>query len=78
MLDRNTGQTLSALKEALPVTSPTLTMRPHCADELKYEVLERIVKEYEDLGKAGVPIPGRKIDLTIVRRAGRSPTPSRP
>ena len=36
-------------------------MSPHCDDELKYGVLERIVKEYADLAAAGGEILGRKI-----------------
>ena len=36
-------------------------MSPHCDDELKYDVLARIVKEYEELFAAGGSILGRKI-----------------
>ena len=61
MLDRNPGKSLSELKAALPDAWTSLTMSPHCDDELKYEVLERIVKEYVDLGETGGEILGRKI-----------------
>ncbi len=61
MLDRNPGKTLSELKAALPDAWTSLTMSPHCDDELKYEVLERIVKEYEDLAGSGGEILGRRI-----------------
>ena len=61
MLDRNPGKKLSELKAALPDAWTSLTMSPHCDDELKYEVLERIVKEYEDLATSGGEILGRKI-----------------
>jgi phosphomannomutase / phosphoglucomutase len=61
MLDRNPGKRLSELKAALPDAWTSLTMSPHCDDELKYEVLERIVKEYSDLADAGGEILGRKI-----------------
>ncbi len=61
MLDRNPGKKLSELKAALPAAWTSLTMSPHCDDELKYEVLERIVKEYEDLANSGGEILGRKI-----------------
>ena len=36
-------------------------MSPHCDDEKKYEVVARVVAEYEALGKAGGSILGRKI-----------------
>lgn len=61
MLDRNPGKKLSELKAALPDAWTSLTMSPHCDDELKYGVLERIVKEYADLAAAGGEILGRKI-----------------
>ncbi len=61
MLDRNPGKKLSELKAALPDAWTSLTMSPHCDDELKYGVLERIVKEYSDLAAAGGKILGRKI-----------------
>ena len=61
MLDRNPGKKLSALKAALPDAWTSLTMSPHCDDELKYEVLERIVADYEALAAAGGSILGRRI-----------------
>ncbi|WP_339873317.1 phosphomannomutase/phosphoglucomutase [uncultured Brevundimonas sp.] len=61
MLDRNPGKKLSALKAALPDAWTSLTMSPHCDDELKYEVLERIVADYEALAASGGSILGRKI-----------------
>jgi len=53
MLDRNPEKKLSELKQALPAAYTSLTMSPHCADEEKYDVLARIVKEYEDLATSG-------------------------
>ena len=61
MLDRNPGKSLSQLKAALPDAWTSLTMSPHCDDELKYEVLERIVAEYQALADAGGSILGRRI-----------------
>ena len=61
MLDRNPDKKLSELKQALPAAYTSLTMSPHCDDELKYDVLARIVKEYEDLAASGGSILGRKI-----------------
>ena len=71
MLDRNPDKKLSELKDALPVAYTSLTMSPHCADEVKYQVLERIVKEYEDLFKAGGEILGRKIIEVITVNGAR-------
>ena len=65
MLDRNPGRTLSQLKAALPDAWTSMTMSPHCDDELKYGVLERIVAEYQALADAGGSILGRKIVETI-------------
>lgn len=65
MLDRNPGQTLSDLKKALPVAFTSLTMSPHCGDEVKYGVVEAIVREYQDLAAAGGEILGRKIKDVI-------------
>ncbi len=61
MLDRNPDKKLSELKQALPAAYTSLTMSPHCADEEKYEVLARIVKEYEALAANSGSIVGRKI-----------------
>ena len=65
MLDRNPGQKLSDLKKALPVAFTSLTMSPHCGDEVKYGVVEAIVREYQDLAAAGGEILGRKIKDVI-------------
>ncbi len=61
MMDRNPDKTLSQLKEALPVAYTSLTMSPHCGDEVKYGVVEGVVAEYEALAKTGGTILGRKI-----------------
>lgn len=65
MLDRNPDQKLSDLKKALPVAFTSLTMSPHCGDEVKYGVVEAIVREYQDLAAAGGEILGRKIKEVI-------------
>jgi len=61
MLDRNPGKSLSQLHDELPMAWTSLTMSPHCADETKYAVVEDIVREYQELAKAGGTILGRKI-----------------
>ena len=67
MLDRNPDKKLSDLKKALPVAYTSLTMSPHCGDEVKYGVVEKIVAEYEALRAEGGQILGRNIvDLITV------------
>ncbi|HZZ87187.1 MAG TPA: phosphomannomutase/phosphoglucomutase [Caulobacteraceae bacterium] len=61
MLDRHPDKKLSDLKKSLPVAHTSLTMSPHCQDEVKYDVVNRIVKDYEILAAAGGSILGRRI-----------------
>ncbi len=65
MLDRNPDQKLSDMRLALPVAYTSLTMSPHCADEVKYDVVAAVVKEYEALAAAGGKILGRGITEVI-------------
>jgi len=65
MLDRNPGKRLSELKRALPVAHTSLTMSPHCADEVKYGVVEAVVAEYQAMAAKGAQILGRKISEVI-------------
>ena len=65
MMDRNPGKSLSDLKKALPVAYTSLTMSPHAADEVKYGVVEKVVREYEDLAARGGTILGRTIKEVI-------------
>jgi phosphomannomutase/phosphoglucomutase len=61
MLDRHHGQKLSDLKRALPAAFTSLTMSPHCADEVKYGVVDEVVKHYQALAESG----GRILDRAI-------------
>jgi phosphomannomutase/phosphoglucomutase len=61
MLDRNPDRKLSDLKRALPVAYTSLTMSPHCADEIKYDVLKEVIATYQGLADRGEPILGRAI-----------------
>lgn len=68
MLDRNPGKTMADLKGELGVAYTSLTMSPHCADETKYGVVEKMVAEYEALN--GTEILGRKVvDVNTVNGA---------
>jgi len=65
MLDRNPGKRLSELRQALPPAFTSLTMSPHAGDEVKYGVVDQVVKEYETLAANGGEILGRKITEVI-------------
>ena len=68
MLDRNPERTMADLKGELGIAFTSLTMSPHCDDEIKYEVIERMVAEYEGLN--GSEILGRKVvDVNTVNGA---------
>jgi len=71
MMDRNPGKSLSELKTALPDAWTSLTMSPHCDDELKYDVLAKVVAEYEKLAAEGGSILGRKIVEVITVNGAR-------
>ncbi len=67
MLDRAPGKTLADLKNALPKTWGSPTMSPHCGDEVKYGVVERIVAQYQVAASKGDVIAGQRIrDLITV------------
>jgi phosphomannomutase / phosphoglucomutase len=65
MLDRNPGKRLSDLKRGLPIAFTSMTMSPHCADEVKYGTVESVVEEYQALAAAGGKILGRSISEVI-------------
>jgi phosphomannomutase/phosphoglucomutase len=64
-LERNRDRKLSDLKRALPAAFTSLTMSPHCADEVKYSVVDEVVKEYQALAESGGRILGRAIAEVI-------------
>ena len=67
MLDRAPDKTLADLKNALPKTWQSPTMSPHCDDEKKYGVVDRIVAQYQAATETGEKIAGQKIrDLVTV------------
>jgi phosphomannomutase/phosphoglucomutase len=67
MLDRNPGKTMSELRGELQKTWQTPTMSPHCDDEVKYDVIARVVKRFEDMHRAGESVAGQPIkDLITV------------
>jgi phosphomannomutase / phosphoglucomutase len=67
MLERNPDKSMSELEAALPKTWQSPTMSPHCADEVKYGVVERVVAHYKKLAADGGKIAGQPIrDLVTV------------
>jgi phosphomannomutase/phosphoglucomutase len=67
MLDRNPGRSMADLYRALPKTWGSPTMSPKCADETKYQVVERVVKRFEDMRAKDQDVAGQPIrDLVTV------------
>jgi phosphomannomutase/phosphoglucomutase len=67
MLDRNPGRSMADLYGALPKTWGSPTMSPKCADEVKYEVVARVVKRFESMQATGELVAGQRIrDLITV------------
>jgi phosphomannomutase / phosphoglucomutase len=61
MLDRNPGRKLSEIAGDLGNAWTSLTMSPHCDDEKKYGIVDRVVADYEALKASGGSILGRKV-----------------
>jgi phosphomannomutase/phosphoglucomutase len=61
MLDRNPGKSMADLKNALPKTWGSPTMSPHCADEVKYDVVERVTRRLQAMASSGDPVAGQPI-----------------
>jgi phosphomannomutase / phosphoglucomutase len=67
LLDRNPGKSMAELKNALPKTWQSPTMSPHCADEVKYGVVDQVVKYFEAAAAARQKVAGQSIrDLVTV------------
>jgi phosphomannomutase/phosphoglucomutase len=67
MLDRNPQKKMSDLKNALPKTWGSPTMSPHCSDEAKYGVVDKVVKRFQNAQAKGEKVAGQGIrDLVTV------------
>ena len=67
MLDRSPGKSVADLRDALPKTWSSPTMSPHCDDEKKYDVVDRITEHYKRQKESGGRIAGQAIrDLITV------------
>jgi len=65
MLDRNPDKSMSDLREALPKTWGSPTMSPYCPDEVKYDVVERMVKVFSDMHSKGEKLVGQSIRSVV-------------
>ena len=71
LLDRNPEMRLSDLKRTLPRTWATPTMSPYCADEEKYETMERISSRLQQILARGGALGGRKIASILTVNGAR-------
>jgi phosphomannomutase/phosphoglucomutase len=65
MLDRNPGKTMADLRRALPQTWGSPTMSPHCDDENKYAVVDKVVKDFQQMQARGEGIAGHPVSHLI-------------
>ncbi|SNZ20702.1 phosphomannomutase/phosphoglucomutase [Cohaesibacter gelatinilyticus] len=61
MLDRNSDKSMSDLYSDLPKTYGSPTMSAKCADEIKYEVVDRVVAKLSGMVEAGESLGGQKL-----------------
>ncbi len=61
MMDRNPGKTLADLERALPKTWQAPTMSPHCADEVKYDVVDKVIAHFKGIADSGGTLAGQHI-----------------
>ncbi len=67
MLHRNPGKSMADLYRDLPLTFGTPTMSPHCGDEVKYGVVERVMADFRRMKEEGRALAGQEIrDLVTV------------
>ena len=67
MLDRNPGKSMADLYSALPKTWGSPTMSPHCDDEVKYAVVDKVTARFKAMQAKEEFLTGQKIrDLVTV------------
>jgi phosphomannomutase/phosphoglucomutase len=67
MMDRNQGKTIAELERDVPKTYQSPTMSPHCDDENKYGVVDRVVAHFKGVAERGETLAGQRIrDLVTV------------
>jgi phosphomannomutase/phosphoglucomutase len=71
MLDRNPSKSMADLYRELPQTWGSPTMSPHCPDEAKYAVVDRVVARFEAMQARGEPLAGQTIRDIVTVNGGR-------
>jgi phosphomannomutase/phosphoglucomutase len=61
MLDHAAPKTMADLYRDLPKTWGTPTMSPHCPDEAKYGIVEKVTKHYQRMAANDERVAGQKI-----------------
>ena len=65
MLDRAPDQSMADLKRALPKTWGSPTMSPHCPDDKKYGVVDRIIARIQAMADNGDQLIGQSIRSVV-------------
>ena len=65
MLERNPTKSMADLYGDLPTTYGSPTMAPHCADEVKYDVVKRVQDIFAQKQKSNELVAGQKIENLI-------------
>lgn len=61
MLSRNPEKSMADLYRDLPKTWQSPTMSPHCDDETKYQVVDRVIAHFKSLAERGEKLAGQSI-----------------
>lgn len=61
MLERAPDLTMADMRRTLPQTWGSPTMSPHCADEEKYDVVDKVVAHYQQLAARSEKVAGQTI-----------------
>ena len=61
MLERNPDKSMADLRRSLPLTYGSPSMSPYCADEIKYEVVDRVVARFEAIHNKKELVGGQNI-----------------
>ncbi|MCV2866050.1 phosphomannomutase/phosphoglucomutase [Defluviimonas sp. WL0075] len=71
LMEANHAAKFSDLKKALPTSFITPTMSPHCPDEEKYTVLERIIARLQEVQSQSGGLAGHRISGIITVNGAR-------
>jgi phosphomannomutase/phosphoglucomutase len=61
MLERNPDKSMADLERDLPKTWQSPTMSPHCGDEVKYGVVDRVIAHFKGVAERGETLAGQKV-----------------